>query len=877
MAENRDTIWENIFQARETPQWTKEDEMRLQGAVQGGDVPPQVLQRYAPTLPSTTPVPSVPQIAPSRGVSAGEIKALVPVGAETIKARNLAGVTPPPQPPQRGKDGFPFLEDPRPLLNFGIPPPFVAAPQAKPDNPADIPKWLIDYYGPQVLSYLPAVITTLATKNMPPLVRAFSIGSSAGVPQFFRETVLETPAPGTPEAQGNYWPAAQRGLRTTLTVGGATLGSQLSGPTQEGARLMQRLGRGAEGAFLTGAGASAGSAAAEPFAPSGAPWRTAVTTGEQMALWDASFRAGAGIVGAFAGPSKFVTPTGAEAGRTLMEEGIPVPSTATNSLLSRAVEMVGGSAIGAGSFLRRSRTRGEAKLTGRLEETSATGALPTDVNVRTALDAHGYQPGFTDAAKASQAQARQGLYNDLDTLMKDRVYATGRPVQLGDNVTTLATEIAPNIPMGTPASIAINAFANNRSLTLQNTERLLQTLDTYSQSAGLTQNLKGNLDTLVVRLRGTIDNPTVLNMGGLKRPIEQLRQDISGIEGSADLVKLLDTAGEAQGMMSLRDARNLRSRLLAEARALETGGAMRAPTPTGQAPSPGTGKEMAERIQRQAGTLSTTIEKIIEAETKPFGADVYSTYRIAQEAAKVGVKQNWLEEFFGGSDVYNNADRVYKGQAILDKLKNIEGSGEKLANVIGQDTADNIKKFALALTKLQDASDTSSTSMFHHLLRFGVRSLQIGGSFVAASHGSPELALVSALTPEAMGFIMNNPGVSNMLVMGMRDKIGLAQATQALGRVAGALHTAGLLAATPAPDEKLQATQGPPTATQARQSELLANYNATLASAPMAQAQQYWNEYLSQQPDADAKQAFQQAFQSRFGRPAGGGAIPAAP
>ena len=329
--------------------------------------------------------------------------------------------------------------------------------------------------------------------------------------------------------------------------------------------------------------------------------------------------------------------------------------------------------------------------------------------------------------------------------------------------------------------------------------------------------------------------------------------------------------------MSLRDARNFRSKLLADARALETGGAMRAPTPTGQAPSPGTGKEMAERIQRQAGTLSTTIEKIIEAETKPFGADIYSTYRIAQEAAKVGVKQNWLEEFFGGSDVYNNADRVYKGQAILDKLKNIEGSGEKLANVIGQDTADNIKKFALALTKLQDASDASSTSMFHHLLRFGIRSVQIGGSLVAASQGSPELALVSALTPEAMGFIMNNPGASNMLVMGMRDKIGLAQATQALGRVAGALHTAGLLAATPAPDEKLQTTQGAPTATQARQSELLTNYNAALASAPMAQAQQYWNEYLSQQPDADAKQAFQQAFQSRFGRPAGGGAIPAAP
>ena len=51
---------------------------------------------------------------------------------------------------------------------------------------------------------------------------------------------------------------------------------------------------------------------------------------------------------------------------------------------------------------------------------------------------------------------------------------------------------------------------------------------------------------------------------------------------------------------------------------------------------------------------------------------------------------------------------------------------------------------------------------------------------------------------------------------------------------------------------------------------MVASYQSALASKTADRAQQYWDEYLEQHPDSDAKRAYQQAFQERFGRPVGG-------
>ena len=323
--------------------------------------------------------------------------------------------------------------------------------------------------------------------------------------------------------------------------------------------------------------------------------------------------------------------------------------------------------------------------------------------------------------------------------------------------------------------------------------------------------------------------------------------------------------------MSLRELRNLRSGILAGMRALETGGSMRAPTPAGQAPSAGTGKEMAGRIRRQGNVLSSTIEDIIEQQTRPFGPEIYSSYRIAQEATKVGEKQKWLEDFFSGADVYNAKELTYNGNAILKKLENIRGSEEKLAERIGHDTLKNIEKFSRMLAKLQDTRGEAPSSMFHHLMRMGIRSFQVGAPITGAITGYPEIGLIAGLTPEAMGVIMNSPRLSNLLVMGYASKR-LPHAWSALGRVAGALHAAGVQL--PPSESEASWMPGQPamppggeTGSGAGGNALMTGYQQALASQTTERARQYWDEYLSHQSDETAKRAYQQAFQKRFGAP----------
>ena len=635
-------------------------------------------------------------------------------------------------------------------------------------------------------------------------------------------------------------------------LGGAMVPTALPGTP-----LLQKGVETLAGAAMTGTGAAAGSLVSEPFAPTSTPLETARTTGKEMALWEGGFRLGSKLLGALFGPSRFFAPRGEEAAQTFKEEGMITPATVTTSMIPKAVEAGAEGAIVGGSFLRRARMRGEQRLTGRLEETQAHGALPTDTAVRAALDTHGYQPGFTDAAKATQAQARQALYTELDTMMANRVATQGTPVPISSDVRRLATQLLPQEPPGTPLHAALTGLTTTARLTTPQLQALTTTVRAGGANPALSPEAGAAFDTLVTNLSNAIEHPTVLNMRGLAGPIAQLRQDASGMI-SPDMHTLLDRVSAAGYRMSLRDARNLRSDLMQ----MTTGGSLGMSAPN---PVTGAGNPLAPRLRRQVNILADAIETNIETQTGNFGADIYTTYRLAQDAAKVGAKQRWLEEFLSGTDVYDPDRGMFKGSGILRKLENISNySKEGLKDFIGVDTIANIEKYANALAKMQETSGESPASVYHQVLRLAMRTAQLGGATYAAMQGYPGAGLLIATTPEAMAVVMSQKNLSNLLVSGINAPPGAKYGWEALGRVAGALHAAGVQPyAPPSQGQQPQPSSG-------RLGTFLKEYQQSLGAAPMDKAEQYWRDVLASHPDADARAAFQQAFAERFGRPVGG-------
>ena len=844
-----DPRWAQLFELRTrgAPAWTQEDETELHQAIQAGEVP----SRFVTSPPQLSPASSAAAVPPPTPMSSQDaiLAPLIPAGARAVQQFGDLGATTVPSTPTTSV------------------PPFVAAPgRPFPENPIEIPKYLLDEYGPMLLAYPPAVIVALKTGNLPLAARGAAIGGAQGLGQFFSETALQKPASGTPEAQGNYGPAAQRAARTALITFGATLGGAAMPAAVEGAPLLARAARGLTGALTTGVGAGAGSLAAEPIAPTSDAFGTAKITAEEMAKWDAGFRAGGAILKTMFGKSRFFAPRGEEAAQILKEEGAITPATVVLNMPVKTAESAGEASLLGGSLLRRARARDEGKLSEGITKTQAQGALPTDTAVRAALDRHGYIPGFTDAAKGAQAQARQGIYNEVDSLLSIRVAQQNVPVRITEDVSGLASQIMKQSApaAGTPLHAALTALTRTQSMTTPQLQRLAMAVENASTAQGLSPELGATFDTLATKLANAAQNPAVLNMRGLARPIEQLRQDASGMF-SPEMHTLLDRASQQGYMMSLRDARNLRSDIMQEARNMETGGVLRAPTPEGQTPRTGTGNPLAPRVMRQARILSENIESNIEAQTKPFGNDVYATYRLAQEASKVAAKQRWLEDFLSGPEVYDRSEGLFRGKAILNKLEAIRGSEERLADVVGTDTLKNLERYALGLAKLQETKGDSPSSVYHQVMRLAMRGAQFGGGYALAASGHPEMGLLVATTPEVLGMVLSSNKLSNLLVTGMNAPAKAKTGWEALGHVAGALHAAGAQPFQPPAQE-----EGAQPEVDGRQTTMHADFQKSLATAPMDRAEQYWNEYLAQQPDEAAKAAFQQAFQERFGRPVGG-------
>ncbi len=167
-------------------------------------------------------------------------------------------------------------------------------------------------------------------------------------------------------------------------------------------------------------------------------------------------------------------------------------------------------------------------------------------------------------------------------------------------------------------------------------------------------------------------------------------------------------------------------------------------------------------------------------------------WRHANEAYKVNARGEWLQNMLDGTR--DPITGQYNGKKILAKLNDVKRE-ESLPGLFPPETIAQMKEFANALNSVQSGNDPSPRSMAHMLLhRGGATVVQMGAGAGAYSvTHSPAIAITTALTPTALGLVLQSPRASKWLTLGYTLPASSKVSVDALGRLVGVLRAEGLL------------------------------------------------------------------------------------
>lgn len=734
--------WQQLADKRVQGQLTPAQEEAWQRSVDRGLVPPEMLQGIDPaksTLSAATP------------------------------AQVTAALQQPPLPPEPGTWGQTALE-------YGLPTAF-----------------------------------GLASKPLGPLGNAAVAGGSAGLGYYLAHAPFLPPDPRTdPIGAYQMREAATKGTRRGLEVAGATLLPGAIPKVAKDAGTAARLAMTGVRAGAAATGAAAGSVAAEPLDPSADP----VGQATQVGTWTGIGQmVGEGINAAaqkgLAPFAKTLTEWGAKAADTLKARGLAIPASTTDSTLLKMFDFLGEESIVGGTKLRQARTSAERNLTQAISETLDQAKLPR-TPVRLAQ---------LQAQNGTQAPPNvKGLYTALDDLVSERLAQPGKPVpilQMRTAAQDLQRTIAamPTAHQATPEVQELLSFARGitalpEGIGRQQLEPLLTRMQLMEQryAAGVPQILSGvttgasdprlQVPRLLQNLRqgieGDLASPLVIQM----RPLQVRLQAWAGKVAPwlpPEIGSLIKQVDNVPSHLSFEEAKDLRSALLAIGRGLEGGGQARVPTAAGQRPVAGTGGRFAPTLQAEAQSLAKEVDAAMARGARRLGPEVEQYWRQANAAMRVQSQAEWLHALLTNPGVQDPTTGLYKGSAILRTLAGVNRP-ETLEATFAPGVIANIKKFANALDHVQQGDTASPGSGARWLLRRGVALAQggLGASAYALPTPIAPAAAALAITPTALGIVLQSPRLSNLLIRGLTLPEGSREASAAMGRLIGVLQSQGL-------------------------------------------------------------------------------------
>lgn len=610
------------------------------------------------------------------------------------------------------------------------------------------------------------------------------IGGAAGAAHMLATSPLTPPDPTTHPLEsaitkGNIQQAARIGLET----GGAAAAGGLLAPAAEGAGILTRVGTEAARAGLSGAGAAAGSLAAEPVAPTEKPLEHAMDVGESTAVTQGVMSGALGFGKKLIAPfAKTLTEEGKAAAETLSERGLRVPiGEVSMSPALKTAEYLGKGSLGGGYAIARRTNAAEASMVGEINKV---------------IDYAGRLPGGQVAADVYTP-----MYQQLDRVVGQQLTGANKPVFL-DSAKPASTNVLLNL-RGTPAAaldpahayplaqVADDIIAKQARVGRPDTQALQRRLDQIEQLPGISGPVYQHLTTLRQALTTDTDSPAVIDTGQIRPRVNKFLQS-AGQWLPADMHAVAARLENIPERMTVDEAKELRTSLLALGRAAESGGVMRAPSAGGQPSEPRTGGRFTNIVGGQARSLAGEVDQAMEDGLTRLGGGAATLWRHANEAYKVTQRQEWLTNMLEGTR--DPVTGRYDGRKILDKLQDVKRE-ESLPGLFPPETIAQVKQFANALSFTQDVGEARGHGALKEFLPSKSGALWHGAfatGMYTASH-NPALALTAALTPTALGMVLQSPRLTRLLTIGYALPPHTKASVDALSRLAGVLRAEGLL------------------------------------------------------------------------------------